>query len=358
MTSGPDVVVSGIGAVSAFGRGAETFWRGALSGQSAIREGRFGWAATCEVDLLAAAREAIEDAGLSDLSRTALVCGTTTGGVPAWLDGATDQRIAYHAPAAQLARALGIGGPLAVPSVACASGTAAIGMALDLVRSGRADSAICGGADVLTDFVVRGFGALQAIDVRGPCRPFDRERAGLSLGEGAAFLVVQRAGRARAHLRGAGLAGDAVHMTAPDREGGGAARAMQAAIADAGLSAGDIDFVSAHGTGTVFNDAMEHKALVRAGLAKAPVQGVKGAIGHTLAAAGAFEAILCVRALETGELPPTTGLETLDPSIDLDVVERPREKKIRAALSTSSGFGGMNAAIVLSAGTGSTPPTS
>jgi 3-oxoacyl-(acyl-carrier-protein) synthase len=333
--------------VSAFGRGAEAFWCGALSGETVIREGRFGWAATCEVDLVAAAREAIEDAGLGDLSRTALVCGTTTGGVPAWLDGGDD--IAYHAPAAKLARALGIGGPLIVPSVACASGSAAIGMALDLLRSGRADAAICGGADVLTDFVVRGFGALQAIDVRGPCRPFDRDRAGLSLGEGAAFLVVQRTGRTRAHLRGAGMAGDAVHMTAPDREGGGAARAMLAAIADAGLSPADIDFVSAHGTGTVFNDAMEHKALVRAGIG-APVHGVKGAIGHTLAAAGAFEAILCVRALETGELPPTTGMAHRDPSIELDIVAERRHLPIRAALSTSSGFGGMNASIVFTKG--------
>jgi 3-oxoacyl-[acyl-carrier-protein] synthase II len=348
MTSGREVVISGLGAVSAFGRGAEVFWRGVLSGATAIREGRFGWAASCEVDALAAAREAIADAGLGDLARVALVCGTTTGGVPAWLGGATDAQIAYHAPAGALARALGIGGPVVVPSVACASGTAAIGLALDLVRSGRADAALCGGADVLTDFVARGFGALQAVDTRGPCRPFDRERAGLSLGEGAAFLVVQRnARRARAILRGAGLAGDAVHMTAPDREGGGAARAMSAALADGAMAPSDIEFVSAHGTGTAFNDAMESRALVRAGLSHAAVHGVKGAIGHTLAAAGAFEALLCVRVLETGELPPTTGMREKDPAIELDVIAQPRRNRVRAALSTSSGFGGMNASILL-----------
>src|SRR5262249_587365 len=246
MTSGRDVVISGLGAVSAFGRGAETFWRGAFGGATAIREGRFGWAATCDgVDALAAAREAIADAGLTDLAGVALACGTTTGGVPAWLAGASDGQIAYHAPAAALARTLGLGGPLLVPSVACASGTAAIGLALDLVRSGRAEAALCGGTDVLTDFVARGFRAPQAVDVRGPCRPFDRDRAGLSLGEGAAFLVVQRnARRVRAILRGAGLTGDAVHMTAPDREGGGAARAMSAALADAALSASEIQLVS------------------------------------------------------------------------------------------------------------------
>jgi len=348
MTSGPDVVITGLGAVSAFGRGAETFWRGALSGATAIREGRFGFAARCEVDALWAAREAMADAGLSDLSRVALVCGTTTGGVPAWLGGATDAQIAYHAPAAALARTLGIGGPVLVPSVACASGTAAIGLGLDLVRSGRAEAAICGGADQLTDFVARGFGALQAVDPRGPCRPFDRDRAGLSLGEGAAFLVVQRDGRRmRAILRGAGLAGDAVHMTAPDREGGGAARAMAAALLDGAMAPSDIDFVSAHGTGTAFNDAMESRALARAGLAHAPVQGVKGAIGHTLGAAGAFEALLCVRVLETGELPPTTGMSLRDPAIDLDLVDSRRHIAVRAALSTSSGFGGMNASIIL-----------
>lgn len=337
--------------MSAFGPGAETFWRGALSGTTAIREGRFGFAATCAGgDAIAAAREAIADAGLTDLSGVALVCGTTTGGVPAWLSGSRDAQIAYHAPAAALARALGLGGPLLVPSVACASGTAAMGLALDLVRSGRAEAALCGGADVLTDFVARGFASLQAIDLRAPCRPFDRDRGGLSLGEGAAFLVVEPAAnarRVRAELRGAGLAGDAVHMTAPDREGGGAARAMTAALADAGVSPTEIQFVSAHGTGTVFNDAMEARALCRAGLAHAAVHGVKGAIGHTLAAAGAFEALLCMRALESGELPPTTGLCVRDPAIDLDVIARPRRAAIRAALSTSSGFGGMNAAIVL-----------
>ncbi|HJZ84210.1 MAG TPA: beta-ketoacyl synthase N-terminal-like domain-containing protein [Polyangia bacterium] len=351
-------LVTGLGAHSAFGRGVDALWQGALSGQTAIRAGRYGWAASVAggVDVLSAAREAIEDAQLqaADVRAAALVCGTTTGGMARWLAGETGPELAYHGPAAALARALGLGGPLLVPSVACASGTAAVGMALDLVRSERAQVVLCGGTDVLTEFVAHGFAALQALDPNGPARPFDRSRAGLSLGEGAAFLVLEGAAHAarrrpRARLVGAGLAGDAVHMTAPDREGRGAARAIRAALADAGLPPSAVDFVSAHGTGTSFNDAMEARALQAAGVAHAPVHGLKGALGHTLGAAGAFEALLCVRVLETGLIPPTAGLSELDPSIALDVVARaPRCAAVRVALSTSSGFGGMNAAVVLS----------
>jgi 3-oxoacyl-[acyl-carrier-protein] synthase II len=241
-----------------------------------------------------------------------------------------------------------------VPSAACASGTAAIGLALDLVRDERAEVVLCGGFDGLTDFVAQGFASLQALDRRGPARPFDHDRAGLSLGEGAAFLVVEsdrhaarRGGRGRARLRGFGLSGDAVHMTGPDREGRGAARAITDALTSADVAGRAVDFVSAHGTGTAYNDAMEARAFTAAGVALAPVHGLKGAIGHSLGAAGAFEAILCVRALERGRLPPTTGLVEVDPDLGLDVVREERRGRFQIALSTSSGFGGINAAIVL-----------
>src|SRR5262249_26098878 len=160
--------------------------------------------------------------------------------------------------------------------------------------------------------------------------PFDRHRRGLNLGEAAAFLVVEseaharaRGARIRAFFDGYGIAADAVHMTGPDKEGRGAARAMQVALADAGRAPTDVRFVSAHGTATVFNDLMEAKALALvfgAHAATTPVNSIKAALGHTLGAAAALEALACVRTLETGLVPPTVGLEERDPEIHLDVV--------------------------------------
>jgi 3-oxoacyl-[acyl-carrier-protein] synthase II len=349
------VAVTGLGVQSVFGTGVDAFFAGLCAGATAIRPGRFGWAATLpgELDLLTVAREALEDARLApqDLRLAALVLGTTTGGMARWLSGAVGPGFAYHGPAADLAHRLGLGGPVVVPAAACASGTAALGVALDLVRSERAEVVLCGGADVLSDFVARGFQSLAAMDPAGPARPFDRHRAGMSLGEGAALLVVQPAATARrsprAELRGFGLTGDGVHRTAPDREGKGLARAIDAALRDAGLPAAAVEMISAHGTGTMFNDAMEGQGFVRAGVAHAPVHGVKGAIGHALGAAGALEAVLCVRALETGRLPATCGLAERDPAIALDVTTEARPLRAQVALSTSSGFGGVNAALLL-----------
>jgi 3-oxoacyl-[acyl-carrier-protein] synthase II len=225
------------------------------------------------------------------------------------------------------------------------------------VRDGRCDVVLAGGVDALQDFVISGFAALKALDPE-PCRPFDRTRKGLNLGEAACFLVVEseaharaRGARIRAFLDGYGIAADAVHMTGPDREGRGAARAMQAALADAGARPDEISYVSAHGTATVFNDLMESKALALAlgpHAATTPVNSIKSALGHTLGAAGALEALACVRTLETGLVTPTPGLHELDPEILLDVVrDRAREIRPSLALSTSSGFGGTNAALVL-----------
>jgi 3-oxoacyl-[acyl-carrier-protein] synthase II len=198
---------------------------------------------------------------------------------------------------------------------------------------------------------------LKALDPE-PCRPFDRTRRGLNLGEGACFLVLEsaeharaRGARIRAFLDGYGVAADAVHMTGPDREGRGAARAMAAALADAGRSPADVDFVSAHGTATQFNDLMEGKALALAlgdRAAHTPVDSIKSALGHTLGAAAALEALLCVRVVETGLAPATPGLGELDPEIPLDVIHgTPRQLAARTTLSTASGFGGTNAAIVI-----------
>jgi 3-oxoacyl-[acyl-carrier-protein] synthase II len=379
--------ITGIGAVSGFGRGADRLWSALVAGERAMRDRpelagiAVGPVALVEALPLSsparaaqmakwAAEEALADAGGPPAGeRFGVAVGTTLGGIQGWLpvvratqeslDGAAaPARWGQAGPAHAVAAAVGARGPVVVPSVACASGNVALGAALDLVRRGRCDVVLAGGADALHDFVLAGFGSLKAVDA-APCRPFDRDRRGLNLGEGAAFVVVEseeharaRGARIRAFLDGYGVAADAVHMTGPDREGRGAARAIAAALADAGRgAAGDVGYVSAHGTATPFNDLMEGKALALVfGAAVPPVNSIKSALGHTLGAAAALEAVACVRTLETGLVPPTPGLATLDPEIALDVVrDSARALRPRVVLSTASGFGGTNAAVVLSA---------
>ncbi|MBL8113171.1 MAG: beta-ketoacyl-[acyl-carrier-protein] synthase family protein [Acidobacteria bacterium] len=379
------VVVTGLGAISGFGEGVGPLWEALLAGRSAIRaaeDARFGSAFLARVpnvpgDLrgetgerahllaLAASGEALEGSALPP--RTALVVGTTLGGNRAyeeWLAGPREAPPLQHgagSPATFLARRLGFRGTVETVSVACASGTAAVGRAWDLIATGEVEAALAGGVDALSPFVVSGFGSLRALSP-GPARPFDVRRSGLSLGEGAAFLLLEsaegaaRAGRAPlAAIAGYGSASDAFHLTRPDPEGGGLLRAMSAAVSSAGLAGNgerDIAFVNAHGTGTVFNDAMEARAFARFfGTVSAvpPVWGVKGALGHTLGAAGAFEALVSVLALREGRIPPTAGLEEPDPAFALDVVrgEPRRTSSGRFALSTSAAFGGTNAVLVV-----------
>ena len=377
-------MITGCGVVSPLGAGVPAFWTGLLSGRSAVRPFACFSAAgldpangaevpmpTADPDragefALRAAAEALEDASLTERlpARTGVALGTTLGGMllfEAWnagdLRGTALRAVPYYAPAARLARTLGCRGPVATPQLACASGTWAIALAATWVRTGRAEVVLAGGTDLLCRFVVSGFNALRA--TAPEARPFDRDRRGLVLGEGAAVVVVERAAhaahrgaRVRARIAGVGAAGDAVHMTAPDREGRGAARAISAALVDAGLAPADVGFVSAHGTGTPYNDAMEAVAIGRVfGAHRVPVNSIKGAIGHTLGAAGAFETVLCVAAMEAGLVPPTAGLEHVDPvCAGLDLVHgSARSTPVRVSVSTSSGFAGANAALVLGA---------
>ncbi len=239
-------------------------------------------------------------------------------------------------------------------SVACASGNAALGLARDLLNDGECDVVLAGGVDALSDFVMAGFGVLRAMAPTA-CRPFDRQRNGLNLGEGAALLVLERpddarrrGAKIRALLSGFGASADAYHMTSPAPDGRGAAAAMCAALDEAGAQASDVALVSAHGTATALNDRMEAHALAQLfGATTPPVNSIKGAIGHTLAAAGALEAVMCVRALEERLLPPTVGLVERDPELRIDVVAgEARALGEGVALSTSSGFGGLNVALV------------
>jgi 3-oxoacyl-[acyl-carrier-protein] synthase II len=377
-------VITGYGVQAPVGLGVGAFWEGLLTGRTAARQiARFpasdlapNVAAEVAWDdgdpdragrlAIRAADEALRDAGLdagTPSPRRAVALGTTLGGMTifeAW-DAGDDpdgvDRIPYWGPAVRLARRVGAEGPVATPQLACASGTHAVALAAAWIRAGRADVVLAGGTDLLCRFVVAGFNCLRATS--DTARPFDRARKGLVLGEAAALVVVEseaharrRSARIRARVLGTGAAADAVHMTAPDREGAGAARAIRAALDDAGVAPADVGFVSAHGTGTPYNDAMEAAALTRVfGAGRVVVNSIKGAVGHTLGAAGALEAVVCVRVLETGLVPPTAGLDDVDPACaTLDLVQgEPRRVATRTVVSTSSGFAGANAAIVLAA---------
>jgi 3-oxoacyl-(acyl-carrier-protein) synthase len=367
------VAVTGIGAVTAFGPGVPALREGAWGGASAIAPvtlfdvSRFVAKTGAEVRVvpadpagetadrterlaLAAAAEAMGP--LATLGpRAGVAVGTTLAG--------REARVAPGALAALLARRHGARGPVASVSTACASGTAAIGLAAAWIREGRAVRVLAGGADALSPFVFSGFDALRALSPAA-ARPFDAGRDGLTLGEGAAFLLlededeaIRRGARVLARVTGYGSAADAFHMTRPDPAGAGLARAAAAALADAGRTAADVGFVSAHGTGTVFNDAMEEAALAHVlgpGAGSVPVHGFKGAIGHTLGAAGALEAVLCVLVLGAEDVPPTAGHRAARPGSPLFVVSgaphRPA-RRVDVVLSTSAAFSGTDAALVL-----------
>jgi 3-oxoacyl-[acyl-carrier-protein] synthase II len=256
-------------------------------------------------------------------------------------------------------------GPSFAPLSACAAGAHAIGEATELIRIGAADAVVAGGSEAaLVPLSRAAFAALDALSKLGISRPFDADRDGFVMGEGAAVLVLEEeeAARARgatilAHIRGYGATTDAYHLTAPDTEGAGAAEAMRLALADAGLSPDDVVYVNAHGTSTPLNDRAETKAIKAALGATAkdiPVSSTKSAIGHLLGAAGAVEAVATILALRDRIAPPTLGLEEPEEGLDLDYVPgkaRPLDinGKPAVALSNAFGFGGHNAVLCLEA---------
>jgi 3-oxoacyl-(acyl-carrier-protein) synthase len=253
------------------------------------------------------------------------------------------------------ARQLGARGPCLTFSTACSAGAMAIAAAAEMIESGEADIMIAGGADSLSRLTLNGFGSLLLLDPNG-CRPFDAARIGISLGEGAGVLVLEaeataqaRGAKILARLSGWGASCDASHATAPHPEGDGAFAAMSVALERSGLPPGGINYVSAHGTGTPDNDAMEAKALRRLfGESVPPFSSVMRFFGHTLAASGAIKAVVCIRALQAQAVPASLGCDTTDPKMGLEPVRQFRELPLEHILSNSFGFGGNNAALVFS----------
>ncbi len=412
MAEAPEIVVTGLGCVSPLATSAPATWDAIVAGRSGITPlpdeydarltVRIAGRVTGELNpgavehkelrrmdraillALCAAREAIEDAGLAgaigaavDRDRIGVAIGSGIGGIHTL----TQQDRIYvekgpnrispffipmtlaNMPAGMVAIHHGLRGPNLCHVTACASGAHAIGESLRLLRAGEADAMLVGATEAaVVDLVIAGFTNMQALSKRNDAperasRPFDVDRDGFVLSEGAAVLVLERAeharargARARAKLLGYGASADAAHMAAPDVESGGAQRCMRAALASAGLAPTDIDYVNAHATSTPAGDGVEAQSLRAVfgahtdGLA---VSSTKGATGHLLGAAGALEALLSVRALETGMLPPTLNLDRPDPAFPLDhVANTARRRQARAVLSNSFGFGGVNAALI------------
>ncbi len=335
---------------------------------------RGSWSRT-SVFALKAAKEALAQAGVDPKAeRVGLVVGGTTGGMfetearLAKLHAEPHTREGREALLEMLSHPLTstgdrlfecLGPFVRVRTIcsACSSGANALAIGALWLLSGKVDAVLAGGSDGLCRLTFSGFNALAAIDPE-PCRPFDRNRRGLNLGEGAGFAVLERASRAQARgktpiaeLAGWAIAAEAHHITNPEPRGSVAASVIRRALARAQLSAGDVDYVNAHGTGTPLNDTMESAALASAlgeDARRVPVSSCKGQIGHTLGAAGAVEGIVTALAVARGILPPTSGLEDPDPACDLvHVMHKARASKIRAAVSNSFGFGGMDTVLVL-----------
>ncbi|HWF86997.1 MAG TPA: beta-ketoacyl-[acyl-carrier-protein] synthase family protein [Vicinamibacterales bacterium] len=400
MASRPRVVVTGIGVVTSVGIGVDAFWRAILSGTCGIGPvesfdtSRYAVHIGGEVKnfeprafverlrphaisrasqlAIAAARLALRDARITVSTLDPSVCGVslgTTSGEPTMIEQFNDKEAAgarqsigpefieqypCHVIAAHVGSELGLAGPNLVIPTACAAGNYALAHASDAIRHGDAELMLAGGADAFSRITYTGFARLGAIAPER-CQPFDKHRKGMVPGEGAAILVLERRDHAMARgatiyaeLVGYGLTCDANHMTAP--QGDGAARAMQIAMADAGVRPDEIGYISAHGTGTLINDRVETAAVKQAfgeAAYAVPMSSIKSMLGHTMGAASAIEAAACTLAVRDDRIPPTMNHETADPECDLDYVPNAaRNVPLELSMNNAYAFGGNNASVI------------
>ncbi|MFE6525599.1 beta-ketoacyl-[acyl-carrier-protein] synthase family protein [Streptomyces sp. NPDC057794] len=329
---------------------------------------------------LVATREALEQAGLTrgawaDSARVAVIIGSGAGGTatleeqhrtlieegPSEVSPMTLPLGLLNMAAGQVAIDIGANGPCMAPCTACAAGASAIGLGRDLIRSGLADIVVAGGAEApVTPLYVSSFARMRALSRRldspeTASRPFDADRDGFVLGEGAGVVVLESEEHARARgvtpvarVIGYGASADAHHVTSPHPEGKGAELAVRAALADAGLTGRDIGYVNAHGTSTPLNDVIEAGVIRRVAGTDVQVSSTKGVTGHPLGAAGSIEAAFAALTVHHGVIPPSASTTEVDPRVEVDVVHgRAREDRVEVALSNSFGFGGQNAALLI-----------
>ena len=409
---GNRVLITGLGILSPIGNDTQQFWDHLLAGCSGagpitrFDATQYDTRFACEVKnfstdgvidrkeakrmdrfvqfAVVAAHQAVQDAGLDlntiDLRRAGVIIGSGIGGMETFeeqhsaLVAKGPRRVSpFFIPmmivdmaAGQVSIQLGFKGPNFATVSACASGAHAIGEALRLIRAGDADLILAGGSEAtITPMAMAGFGSARALstrndDPRRASRPFDKERDGFVIGEGAALLVLEsedharrRGARALCELAGYGASGDAYHMTAPCVDGEGAARAMQRALGDAGLKPEDVSYINAHGTSTPAGDPAEVSAIKTVfgeHASKLAVSSTKSMTGHLLGAAGGLEAAATALTLARGIVPPTINLENPDPTCDLDFVpNQARTQTVKAALSNSFGFGGHNVTLAVRA---------
>lgn len=288
----------------------------------------------------------------------AVIIGTTTGGIATTEELLRSKELRkelyqYHGlntVAQYIAGELGCHGPALAVSTACSSGVVAIAIGLAMLRSGRARTVLAGGVDSLSRLTYFGFHSLQLVDRNG-CKPLDVNRQGMAVGEGAGMLLLTtiKPDAPCAELLGAGLSCDAFHAAAPHPEGQGAFTAMQSALADAGIRPEDIGYINLHGTGTPDNDLAESKAVRRLFTVPPLLSSIKGATGHSLAAAGGLEAVVSAITVSQGLMPANTGLVTVDPLLGITPLQSPTEGPVQAVLSNSFGFGGNNGSLVIGA---------
>jgi 3-oxoacyl-[acyl-carrier-protein] synthase II len=404
------VVITGVGALTSLGSEKEEIWKALVSGKSGVsRISRFDtagfdvtfggeikdfeptrWLPDHEVkhhDLVAqfaigSGDLCIADSGLdtkkTDLDRIGVILGSGIGGIseietqherllkrgPSRVSPYLVPKLMMNAISGQISIRHGLKGPNFVTASACASGAHALGIAFKTIQFGDADAVVTGGAEAaLTPLGLAGFCALKGLSTRNEeperaSRPFDRDRDGFVMGEGAGMLLFEelehakrRGARIYAEVLGFGMTADAHHITAPAPDGKGAARAMTLAIQDSGLELEAFDYVNAHGTSTLLNDSTETKAIKQVfgeHARKLAISSSKSMIGHLLGASGAVELVITALTIERGVVHPTINYETPDPECDLDYVpNEAREMRVRAALSNSLGFGGHNATIVI-----------
>ncbi|MES2331830.1 MAG: beta-ketoacyl synthase N-terminal-like domain-containing protein [Bacteroidota bacterium] len=304
--------------------------------------------------LIASISEALQKSGLDAADKkTVLIISSTKGNIDLLetqtFDPALQKRIAMHVSAKLVAEHFGFSNQPLVVSNACISGLLGILTAKRLIESGQYENAVIAGADIISRFVLSGFQSFQAISPE-PCQPFDKDRKGINLGEGAATVILSSnkkyAGAIK--VKGGSVSNDANHISAPSRTGKELGFIISKAIADSGLSTNDIDFISAHGTATSYNDEMEAKAITIAGLSSVPTHSLKGYYGHTLGAAGLIESIISIKSLQENIVLPSKGFETIDPGMNIYVNNTILQMPLKNCLKTASGFGGCNAAIVFS----------
>jgi 3-oxoacyl-[acyl-carrier-protein] synthase II len=398
---GRRVVITGLGAVTAIGGTLSETWQSLLEGVCGIKpfslfdSASYRTQTAAQVEVIpdgmltaferrrmsradrmgvAAAHQAIAASGLDlareDPSRAGVILGGGTSGLidseaffELYLRGkkARPSKVLNHLPDSitdRVAQRFGLEGIKSTITTACSSSANAMGYAFDAIAAGLADIVVTGGSDVLARLTYGGFNSLRSVDPQ-PCRPFDRERRGLSIGEAAGMLVFEEEGRARrrgapvvAEFRGYGVTSDAYHMTAPDPTGAAGGRTIRAALENAGVDARDVDYVNAHGTATPQNDSAETAALKAALGDRAreiPVSSIKSMIGHCLCASGAIEAVATALTVRDGKVPPTIHYTHPDPACDLDYVPNAaRDVDVEIALSNSFAFGGNSSVVVLS----------